>query len=97
MGKTVSLTSTVGMLKETVEKQPQLVKSLRSAYMDAVQIIKAGHDEDFFNLSTPKEVSAAMKQNKPTLRISGEMPFFSRRARFSVRNIFGLAAEYQVT
>lgn len=66
------LKSTVGMLKETVEKQPQLVKALRSAYVDAVQTIKAGQDEDFFkskakdlfNLSTPEEVSAGMKQNK---------------------------------
>jgi len=66
------LKSTVGMLKETVDKQPQLVKALRSAYVDAVQMIKAGQDEDFFkskakelfNLSTPEEVSAGMKQNK---------------------------------
>ena len=66
------LKSTVGMLKDTVEKQPQLVKSLRSAYMDSVQMIKSGQDEDFFklkakelfNLSTPDEVSAGMKQNK---------------------------------
>jgi NitT/TauT family transport system substrate-binding protein len=66
------LKSTVGMLKETVEKQPQLVKALRSAYTDAVQTIKAGQDEDFFkakakelfNLSTPEEVAAGMKQNK---------------------------------
>ncbi|HEV8725855.1 MAG TPA: ABC transporter substrate-binding protein [Candidatus Binatia bacterium] len=66
------LKSTVGMLKETVEKQPQLVKALRSAYTDAVQTIKAGQDEDFFkakakelfNLSTPAEVTAGMKQNK---------------------------------
>jgi ABC-type nitrate/sulfonate/bicarbonate transport system substrate-binding protein len=66
------LKSTVGMLKETVEKQPQLVKALRSAYTDAVRMIKAGQDEDFFkakakelfNLSTPQEVAAGMKQNK---------------------------------
>ena len=66
------LKSTVGMLKETVDKQPQLVKALRSAYVDAVQMIKAGQDEDvfkskakdLFNLSTPEEVSAGMKQNK---------------------------------
>jgi NitT/TauT family transport system substrate-binding protein len=66
------LKSTVGMLKETVEKQPQLVKALRSAYVDAVQIIKTGQDEAFFkskakelfNLSTPEEVAAGMKQNK---------------------------------
>lgn len=66
------LKSTVGMLKETVEKQPQLLKALRSAYTDAVQTIKAGQDEDFFkakakelfNLTTPEEVTAGMKQNK---------------------------------
>ena len=66
------LKSTVGMLKETVEKQPQLVKALRSAYADAVQMIKNGQDGDFFkskakeffNLSTPEEVAAGMKVNK---------------------------------
>jgi ABC-type nitrate/sulfonate/bicarbonate transport system substrate-binding protein len=66
------LKSTVGMLKETVEKQPQLVKAIRSAYAEAVQTIKNGQDEDFFkskakelfNLSTPEEVAAGMKQNK---------------------------------
>jgi len=66
------LKSTVGMLKETVEKQPQLVKALRSAYVDAVQMIKKGQDEEFFkskakeffNLSTPEEVSAGIKVNK---------------------------------
>jgi ABC-type nitrate/sulfonate/bicarbonate transport system substrate-binding protein len=66
------LKSSVGMLKETVEKQPGLVKAIRSAYTDAVQIIKNGQDEDFFkskakelfNLSTPEEVAAGMKQNK---------------------------------
>ena len=66
------LKSTVGMLKETVEKQPHLVKAIRSAYTDAVQLIKTGKDEDFFkskakelfNLSTPEEVSAGIKQNR---------------------------------
>ena len=66
------LKSTVGMLKETVEKQPQLVKALRGAYADAVQMIKKGQDEDFFkskakeffNLSTPEEVAAGIKVNK---------------------------------
>ena len=66
------LKSTVGMLKETIEKQPQIVKAIRSAYADAVQMIKAGQDEDFFkskskelfNLSTPEEIAAGIKQNK---------------------------------
>ena len=66
------LKSTVGMLKETVEKQPQLVKALRGAYIDAVQMIKKGQDDEFFkskakeffNLSSPEEVSAGMRVNK---------------------------------
>jgi NitT/TauT family transport system substrate-binding protein len=66
------LKSTVGMLKETVEKQPALVKAIRSAYGDAIQVIKAGQDEEFFkskakelfNLSTPEEIAAGLKQNK---------------------------------
>jgi len=66
------LKSTVGMLKETVEKQPGLVKAIRSAYADAVQFIKKGQDEDFFkskakdlfNLSKPEEIAAGIKVNK---------------------------------
>jgi ABC-type nitrate/sulfonate/bicarbonate transport system substrate-binding protein len=66
------LKSTVGMLKETIEKQPGLVKAVRSAYVDAVQMIKKGQDEeffrskakDFFNLSNPEEVAAGIKVNK---------------------------------
>ena len=66
------LKSTIGMLKETVEKQPGLVKAIRSAYIEAVQMIKAGQDEEFFkakakeffNLTTPEEVAAGLKQNK---------------------------------
>jgi hypothetical protein len=46
----------VGMLKETVKKQPGLVKAIRSHYGDAVQVIKNGQDEDFFK-SKAKECS----------------------------------------
>ena len=66
------LKSSVGLLKETVEKQPALVKAIRSAYADAIHLIKTGQDDDFFkskakelfNLSTPEEVSAGFKQNQ---------------------------------
>ena len=66
------LKSTVGVLKETAEKQPGLVKAIRSAYADAVQVIKNGKDEDFFkskakelfNLSKPEEIAAGLKVNK---------------------------------
>jgi vacuolar-type H+-ATPase subunit E/Vma4 len=60
------------MLKETVEKQPQLVKAIRSSYVEAIQIIKKGQDEDFFkskakeffNLSSAEEVAGGIKVNK---------------------------------
>jgi NitT/TauT family transport system substrate-binding protein len=66
------LKSSVGMLKETVEKQPQLVKAIRSSYVEAIQMIKKGQDEEFFkskakeffNLSTSEEVAAGIKVNK---------------------------------
>jgi NitT/TauT family transport system substrate-binding protein len=66
------LKSTVGMLKETIDKQPGLVKAIQSAYGDAVQVIKKGQDEDFFkskakelfNLSSPQEVAEGIKVNK---------------------------------
>jgi len=66
------LKSSIGMLKETVEKQPALVKAIRGAYVDAIKMIKAGQDEDYFkvkskelfNLSTPEEIAAGIKQNR---------------------------------
>jgi ABC-type nitrate/sulfonate/bicarbonate transport system substrate-binding protein len=66
------LKSSVGMLRETVEKQPGLVKAIRGAYVEAVKMIKAGQDKDFFeakakeffNLSTPEQIAAGMKQNR---------------------------------
>jgi ABC-type nitrate/sulfonate/bicarbonate transport system substrate-binding protein len=66
------LKSTIGMLKETVEKHPALVKAIRGAYVDAIKMIKAGQDEDYFkvkskelfNLSTAEEIAAGIKQNR---------------------------------
>src|SRR5215208_3978110 len=78
------LKSSVGMLKETVEKQPQLVKAIRSAYVEAIQIIKKGQDEDFFrskakeffNLSTPEEVAGGIKVNKANVSDKWGESFF---------------------
>jgi ABC-type nitrate/sulfonate/bicarbonate transport system substrate-binding protein len=78
------LKSTVGMLKETVEKQPGLVKAIRSAYADAVQMIKQGEDEDFFkskakelfNLSKPEEIVAGIKVNKANFADKWDQGFF---------------------
>jgi NitT/TauT family transport system substrate-binding protein len=78
------LKSSVGMLKETVEKQPALLKALQSAYIDAVKIIKSGQDEDFykskakelFNLSNPEEVTAGIKVNKENVADKWGESFF---------------------
>ncbi len=66
------LKSTVGMLKETVEKRPALVQALRGAYVDGIKLIKSGKDEDFFranakeffNLNTPEEIAAGLAKNR---------------------------------
>lgn len=81
---TPPLKSSVGMLKETVEKQPQLVKAIRSAYVEAIQMIKKGQDEDFFrakakdffNLNTPEEVAAAIKVNRENVSYKWGESFF---------------------
>ena len=60
------------VLKETAEKQPDLVKAVRGTYVNGIKLIKSGKDEDFFkahakeffNLSAPQEVAAGMKANR---------------------------------
>ena len=78
------LKSAVGVLKETVEKQPALIKAIRGAYVDAVKVIKSGQDKDFFeahakeffNLTTPEELSAGIKQNRQNFADLWGDPFF---------------------
>jgi len=78
------LKSSVGMLRETVEKQPGLVKAIRGAYVEAVKMIKAGQDKDFFeskakeffNLSTPEQVAAGLKQNRANFADTWDDSFF---------------------
>ena len=41
----------MAVLKETAEKQPALVKSIRGAYVDGIKLIKTGKDTDFFKVS----------------------------------------------
>lgn len=62
----------MAVLKETAEKQPAFVKSIRGAYVDGIKLIKSGKDEDFFkahakeffNLNTPEEIAAGMKSSR---------------------------------
>ena len=63
------LKSTVGMLIETVDKQPQLVKALRGAYADAVKMIESDRTKssssqrrrNFSNSATPTKSSRASR------------------------------------
>jgi ABC-type nitrate/sulfonate/bicarbonate transport system substrate-binding protein len=78
------LKSTVGMLKETVEKQPGLVKALRAAYVDGIKLIKSGKDEDFFkanakeffNLSGAEEIAAGIVKNRENFADTWGPSFF---------------------
>lgn len=62
----------VAVLKETADKQPELVKAIRAAYIDGIKVIKTGQDKEFFQshakelfgLSTPEEIAAGMKRNR---------------------------------
>src|ERR1044071_9748959 len=78
------LKSSVGVLKETVDKQPALVKAIRAASLDAVRMIKSGQDKDFFqshakeffNLTTPEEISAGIDVNRQNFAERWDDPFF---------------------
>jgi NitT/TauT family transport system substrate-binding protein len=69
---TPPLKTGMAVLRETAEKQPALVKSIRGAYVDGIKLIKAGKDEDFFkarakeffNLTTPEEIAAGIKSSR---------------------------------
>ncbi len=62
----------VAVLKETADKQPDLVKAIRAAYIDGIKLIKTSEDKDFFQshakelfgLSTPEELAAGIKRNR---------------------------------
>jgi len=77
----------IGVLKETFDKQPELVKAIRAAYVDGIKVIKSGQDKDFFEshakelfgLSTPEEIAAGMKRNRENFAdIWGEKFFESQ-------------------
>jgi ABC-type nitrate/sulfonate/bicarbonate transport system substrate-binding protein len=69
---TPPLKSSVAVLKETVDKQPDVVKALRATYLDGIKVIKSGEDKEFyeskarefFGLKTPEEIALSMKANR---------------------------------
>ncbi len=77
----------IGVLKETFDKQPELVKAIRAAYVDGIKVIKSGQDKDFFQanakeyfgMNTPEEIAAGMKSSRENFAdIWGEKFFESQ-------------------
>lgn len=85
----------VAVLKETAEKQPALVKAIRAAYGDGIKLIKSGQDKDFFeshakeffNLSTPEEIAAGMKNNRDNFADVWGGPFFESQNKILQQGI----------
>lgn len=75
----------VAVLKETADKQPQLLKAIRAAYADGIKMIKSGQDKDFFEnnskdlfgLRTPEEITAGFKRNRETYADAWGEKFFA--------------------
>jgi ABC-type nitrate/sulfonate/bicarbonate transport system substrate-binding protein len=89
----------VAVLKETADKQPELVKAIRAAYIDGIKVIKTGQDKDFFQshakehfgLSTPEEIAAGMKRNRENFAdVWGERFFESQNKMLQQGMALGL-------
>ena len=89
----------VAVLKETADKQPELIKAIRAAYIDGIKVIKMGQDKDFFQthakehfgLSTPEEVAAGMKRNRENFAdVWGERFFDSQNKMLQQGMALGL-------
>jgi ABC-type nitrate/sulfonate/bicarbonate transport system substrate-binding protein len=89
----------VAVLKETADKQPELIKAIRAAYIDGIKVIKTGQDKDFFQshakelfgLSTPEEIAAGMKRNRENFAdVWGERFFESQNKMLQQGMALGL-------
>ncbi|MQA87645.1 MAG: PhnD/SsuA/transferrin family substrate-binding protein [Streptosporangiales bacterium] len=62
----------VAVQTETVENNPEMVKALRAAYLEGIEYIKSGKDEEFFRdnaqkyfgLSGSEEIEASFERNR---------------------------------
>jgi len=85
----------VAVLRETAEKQPELIKAIRAAYVDGIKVIKSGQDKDFFEshakelfgLSTPEEIAAGMKRNRENFADVWGGPFFESQNKILQKGI----------
>jgi ABC-type nitrate/sulfonate/bicarbonate transport system substrate-binding protein len=85
----------VAVLKETADKQPQLLKAIRAAYSDGVKAIKTGQDKDFFEnnakelfgLRTPEEITAGFKRNRESYADAWGDKFFEAQNKILQQGI----------
>lgn len=85
----------VAVLKETADKQPELVKAIRAAYIDGIKVIKTGQDKEFFQsharelfgLSTPEEIAAGMKRNRENFADAWGERFFESQNKMLQQGI----------
>ena len=92
---TPPLKSGMAVLKETAEKQPELVKAIRAAYVDGIKVIKSGQDKEFFEakakeffgLSTPEQIAAGMKRNRESFTDLWGPAFFEAQNKILQKGI----------
>jgi ABC-type nitrate/sulfonate/bicarbonate transport system substrate-binding protein len=85
----------VAVLKETADKQPQLLKAIRAAYSDGIKTIKTGQDKEFFEnnakelfgLRTPEEIAAGFKRNRESYADAWGDKFFEAQNRILQQGI----------
>ncbi len=85
----------MGVLKETAEKQPELVKAIRAAYVEGIKLIKSGQDKDFFQanakeyfgMNTPEEIAAGMKASRDNFADAWGDKFFESQNKILQKGI----------
>lgn len=78
------LKSGLAVLKETAERDPELVKALQAAYAEGVQVVKSGQDEEFFRanakeffgLTAPEQINASIPRNRDNFADQWSESFF---------------------
>jgi ABC-type nitrate/sulfonate/bicarbonate transport system substrate-binding protein len=85
----------VAVLKETADRQPQLLKAIRAAYGDGIKVIKTGQDKEFFEnnakdlfgLRTAEEIAAGFKRNRETYADAWDDKFFQAQNKILQQGI----------
>lgn len=96
------LKSALAFTKETVDKDPSLARAMQAAFLEGIQVIKSGQDEDvwkakakeLFGLNTEAEISGAVKRNRETFADQWADAFFDSQNKILRKGIeLGLLPE----